>query len=156
MGDLLYRSLDLQNGDIPEASTIFFDIHKGFNEKAEVRGDHLVIPQKPGLTEMVLVPHRLNIELRGFVRGLGSDRDERQASWREATDALMAVFDPSLTAGELEVIGPYMGLETGVSRTISALTVDAIGGEIFDRHSHQKWTVKLMCITDPPAWVEES
>ena len=89
MGNLLYRSLDLQNGDIPELSTIWFDIYRGFNEPAEVRGDHLVIPQKPGMTEMVLVPHRLTIELRGFVRGAGSTRVERQGSWREATDALM-------------------------------------------------------------------
>ena len=48
MGDLTYRTVDLQNGDTPQASTIWFDIFSGFNETAEARGDHLVIPQKPG------------------------------------------------------------------------------------------------------------
>ena len=99
MGDLLYRSVDLQNGDIPEASTIWFDVFSGFNEAAEVRGDHLVIPQKPGRTEMLLVPDRLQIELRGFVQGIGGTRLERQQSWRTASDALRAILDPSLTAG---------------------------------------------------------
>jgi len=156
MGDLLYRSLDLQNGDTPQDSTIWFDIFSGFSERPEARGDHLVIPQKPGKTEMTLVADRLQIELRGFIRGIGGTQVERQQSWREATDAAMAVFDPVLTAGELEVEGPYMGLPTGVSRTLDALTADAIGGEILNRHSYQKWTIRLLCITDPPEWVEVS
>lgn len=155
-GKLFYRLLDLQNGDVAESSTIWFDIHSGFSERPEARGDHLVIPQKPGMTEMVLVAHRLNIELRGFVRGFGGTDVERQQSWRAATDDLMAVLDQTLTAGELEVQGPYMGLATGVSRSLDALTVDAIGGEIQQKHSFQKWTVKLVCITDPPEWTETS
>lgn len=156
MGDLTYRSLDLQNGDTPQLSTIWFDIASGFSEPPEARGEHIVIPQKPGRTQMTLVADRLQIELRGFVRGIGGTMLERQQSWREATDDLMAVLDPTAAAGELEVEGPYMGLATGVSRTIDVLTVDAIGGEILNRHSYQKWTVKLLCITDPPEWVEVS
>lgn len=105
---------------------------------------------------MTLVADRLQIELRGFVRGIGGTMLERQQSWREATDDLMVVLDPTAAAGELEVAGPYMGLATGVSRTIDVLTVDAIGGEILNRHSYQKWTIKLLCITDPPEWVEGS
>lgn len=156
MGDLEYRSVDLQNGDTPEASTIWFDIFSGFNEAAEARGDHLIIPQKPGQTEMLLVPNQLTIELRGFVRGIGSDRVEMQQSWREASDALRAIMDPSLPSATLEVQGPYMGLAEGVSRSLSAIVVDAIGGEILNRHSYQKWTIKLICISDPPDWVEVS
>lgn len=156
MGDLTYRSVDLQNGDTPEASTIWFDIQSGFNEAAEARGDHLVIPQKPGMTEMTLVPNRLQIELRGFVRGIGDDQLTRQQSWREASDALRAIMDPSLASAELEVAGPYMGLLEGVSRALDAIVVDAIGGEILNRHSYQLWTVKLVCISDPPEWTEDS
>ena len=50
---------------------------------------------------------------------------------------------------------PYMGLATGVTGS-GCLVVDAIGGEITNRHSYQLWTVKLLCISDPPEWVEDS
>ncbi len=153
---LIYRSLDLQDGDEPEESRIWLDLWTGYAEPAEVRGDDLVIPQKAGMAEMQRYQHRRVIELRGHVRGLGATVEERQESWRDATDELMAVIDPVLTSATLEVLAPYLGL-TGGSAAITARPIDVIGGPVLGRQTFQRWTVKLMAIGNPPVWdVDES
>lgn len=151
---LLFRSLDLQDGDDPYSAEIWLDIWNRF-EPAEVRGDDLVIPQKPGMTPMTLVKHRRVIELRGHVRGIGEDRAERQEAWRAATEALMAVMDYSLAPGTLEIVAPYQGLASG-SESIEARAFDAIPGPVLNRESFQRWTFRLRAIADEPEWLPGS
>lgn len=151
---LFFRSLDLQDGDEPELSRIWLDIHSGFSEPADVRGDDLVIPQKHGMAEMDRYKHRRIIELRGHVRGDGPTVLERQQDWRAATEVLMAVMDFTLASGLLEVVPPYMGL-LSVSQSISARAFDAIGGPILGKQTFQRWTFRLVAIGDPPDWVED-
>jgi hypothetical protein len=151
VANLTYRAVDLQNGGDPWSSTIWFDLVEGYSEPAEVRGDDLVIPQKPGMTEMSKVKHRRVIELRGHVRGVGGTAVERAESWRAATDALMATMSLSAASGALVIGTPYLGLPSG-SKTIQARCIDAIPGPILNRHSFQRWTFRLVAIGNPPEW----
>lgn len=148
---LSFRAVDLQNGSgDPDSSSIFFDIVEGYSEPAEVRGEDLVIPLKPGMTHMTRVKHRRMIELRGFVRGIGSTRAERTENWRTATDALMAVMDFTLSPGTLTIADPYLGLAS--DKSIQAKCVDAIPGPVQNRQSYQRWTFRLVAIGNPPEW----
>lgn len=154
--NLEYRDLDIQNGDTPAEATIWLDIHNPFGP-AEVRGEDFLIPQKPGLAEMSWVKHRRIIELRGFVRGVGDTPTERQQSFRSASEALEAVLDMSLTSGTLRALSPYLGLPLASEAVIQARTVDAVPGSIEAQQSYQKWSIKLLCIANPPEWeVNES
>lgn len=152
--NLEYRSLDLQNGDTPGEATIWLDVHNPF-EPAEVRREHLVIPQKHGQQLMTGYKHRRVIELRGFVRGVGSTPTERQQSFRDASEALQAVIDLTLDPAPLIAFAPYLGLPTGSQSSIDALPLDAVPGTIDSVQSHQRWSIKLLCISDPPEWVTD-
>lgn len=149
--NLEYRGLDLQNADRPEDATIWLDLHNPF-EPAEVRGDDLVIPQKPGQAVMTRVKHRRVIELRGFVRGVGDDEASRTVAFREASEALMAVIDFTLAPGTLTAFAPYLGLPTGSESSIDARAADAVPGEIVQQ-SYQKWSIRLVSVSNPPEWV---
>lgn len=151
MANLTYRGTDLQNGGDPWSSTIYFDLVEGYSEPAEVRGEDLIIPQKPGMTEMSKVKHRRLIELRGHIRGVGADMVERAESWRAATDTVMALMSLSAASGALVIGTPYLGLPSG-SKTIQARCVDAIPGPILNRQSFQRWTFRLVAIGNPPEW----
>lgn len=151
MANLTYRAVDLQNGGDPWSSTIWLDLVEGYSEPAEVRGEDLVIPQKPGMTEMTKVKHRRVIELRGHVRGVGATIAERAESWRAATDTLMATMSLSAASGALVIGTPYLGLPSG-TKTIQARCIDAIPGPILNRQSFQRWTFRLVAIGNPPEW----
>lgn len=151
---LAFRSLDLQDGASPELSVIWFDLYNPF-EPSEVAGEDLVIPQKPGMTEMSRVKLRRLHELRGHVRGIGDTQAERSESFYTASEALRAVLDMDQVSGTLEWFSPYLGLPSG-SLTIQARCVDAIPGPIQNRMSYQKWSLRLLTISNPPEWEEES
>lgn len=151
---LFFRDVDLQNGDTPGEASIWLDIWNPF-EPAEARGDDLVIPEKAGMTAMTFVKHRRIIELRGFVKGIGDDADARSASFYAASDALRDVMDADLAPGQVQWIAPYLGLPSG-SLYLDARCVDAIGGEITNRMSFQRWTFRLRCVDDPPEWAATS
>lgn len=151
---LLFRSVDLQNGDNPDLATIWLDLWNPF-DPADVRGDDLVIPEKLGQTAMSRVKDRRIIELRGFVKGEGNTAADRSESFWTASEALRAVMDFDLAPGTLSWVSPYLGLPTG-SQSLSARAVDAIPGQITNRMSFQRWTFRLKCIDNPPEWVEGS
>lgn len=151
---LTFRSLDLQDGDSPELSVIWFDLFNPF-EPAEVAGEDLVIPQKPGMVEMTRVKLRRLHELRGHVRGIGDTRDERAESFYTASQALRAVLEGDLASGAFVWDSPYLGLPSG-SLSILARCVDAVPGPILNHMSFQRWSIRLLTISDPPEWEEES
>lgn len=151
MGDLTYRAVDLQNGANAKVASVWFDIVEGYSEPAEVRGEDLVIPLKPGMTRMTRVKHRRVIELRGFIRGIGATQQERAENWRTATDAVLATMDFTLSPGALVASADYLGLPSG-SKTIQASAVDAIPGPIHNNMGFQRWTFRLVAIGNPPEW----
>lgn len=153
---LLFRSVDIQNADVPDLATLWFNLINPF-EPADVRGagEDWVIPQKPGQTPMDKYKHRRILELRGAVKGIGEDRDERAESFWTASEALRDIMDYDLAPGTLEWVAPYLGLPAG-SQTIECRAIDAVPGPILNRMSFQRWSFRLMAVTDPPEWVPES
>lgn len=151
---LAFRSLDLQDGDLPELSVVWFDLHNPF-EPAEVAGEDLVIPQKPGMTVMSRIKLRRLHELRGAVRGIGDTREERSESFYTASEALRAAIDMDQSPGTLEWFSPYLGLPTG-SLEILARCVDAVPGPISAHMSFQRWSLRFLTVSDPPEWDESS
>lgn len=150
---LEFRDLDLQNADVPELATLWFDMQNRF-EPAEVRGEDLDIPQKEGMWEGTRVKRRLLPELRGFVRGIGDDVPTREASFRTASEALQAVMEHDLPSGTLRLFAPYLGLPAG-SESIQARCVEATPGPIQSGMVYQRWVFRLLAIGDPLEWAED-
>jgi hypothetical protein len=147
---MTYRATTLQ-GTVAGAR-VHFDLWRGLAEPPAVRGEDVTIPGADGITWMPKVADRIDLELRGFIQGLGADLVDRQETWRAATDAVMALFGGTLSPGDL-VVGPdYLGLTA--PRTIAAVGVDAIGGPAEACMTFQRWTVALVAHT--PAWDEGS
>lgn len=152
--NLLYRALDIQNGETPDLATIWLDLINPF-VPADVRREHLVIPQKHGQQVMAGYKHRRTPELRGWVRGIGSTPTERRESFREASEALEAILDLTLDPGPLTALAPYLGLPAGSESTLQCTTLDAVPGSIVSMQTHQRWSITLLCVSDPPEWVTD-
>lgn len=148
-GGLVYRALDLQDAGI------WLDLVAGYAERPAVRGEDVVIPSRPGRVWMPKVPDRRIIELRGYVYGRGPTAADRREDWRERTDALMAVMDPELTAGTLTVAAPYLGLAAG-ARTIEAVVLSALGGDVESTMQFQRWSVQLEAFGESLEWADVS
>ena len=144
---LTFRSVDLQDDEDPRLASVYFDLRSGYSEPAEARGEDDVIPGLAGQYPRNRISHRRIIILNGFIRGMGGTDTERTLAWRAATDTIMAVFDPALDPGELEISGGYLGI-TGA--TIQARATDVIGGEVISRQ-FQRWSVELLAV-DPVDW----
>lgn len=147
---LLFRSVDLQTDNI------YFDISVGFAEPAEAVGEDDVVPEASGRDEGMWRKDRRRIILEGHVRGTGETVEQRQQSWRFYTDALMATMDRSISPGELEVIGPYLGLSPGQSATLNARCVNTIAGPVRGTMNYQSWSIELICFDSPPDWTVEA
>lgn len=152
--NLFFRALDIQNGETPDLATIWLDLINPFGP-ADVRREHLVIPQKHGQQVMAGYKHRRTPELRGFVRGVGSTPTERRESFRDASEALEAVLDLTLAPGTLLALAPYLGLPAGSQSSIECMTLDAVPGTINSMQSHQRWSITLLCVSNPPEWVTD-
>lgn len=138
-----FRSVDLQNDDDPAQATIWFDLPVGLAEPPEIRGEDVVIPGKAGQTWMTKVDDYRLIELDGYVQGQGVGLEARQQSWRQATDALMAIMDRTAAPGTLEVSGPYLGIAPGQTFSIEATCWRIVPGIILARMTFQRWSLAL-------------
>lgn len=138
-------------GDSLQTLETYFDIHSGFWEPADVRGQDDVIPGLAGRFRRNRVKDRRIIELRGFVQGIGGTQLERQQNWQAATAALMALMDPTGASGSLAVVAPYMGLPSG-SKTITAYPLNVVGGPVLNTMSFQRWSIELEAVGNPPDW----
>jgi hypothetical protein len=137
-----------------QTDRVFFDIHRGFNEHPEPRGRDDVIPGRPGRYRRNRVDDRLVIELRGWVRGIGADTDERQVDFRDAVTALKAAFDPTQAAGTLTVLSPYLGLPSGSQSISEVYPINLLGGEVSNTMSFQRFSIELEAVGNPPRWDE--
>lgn len=146
------RSLDVQNGDTVYEATIWLDLESGYSEPAEVRGEDDVIPGATGQYAGVWQRDIRRLIAVGHVKGFGTDQVERAASWRAATDSLMAVMQMDDDPGLVEVDGPYLGIPSGTTRQLNARVTRVIPGPILNRMTYQGWSFELKCIDSPPEW----
>lgn len=153
MGDLRFRSLDLQSGG-RDAITggIWLDIESGYFEPAEVRGDDDVVPEAAGMAVGPRIRHRRIITLAGHVRGYGATPDARSMDWYEHTQQLMAVMQLHSAPGLLEVDGDYLGIPVTETHWLNARCIRAIPGPVASRMAYQPWSFQLLCVDSPPEW----
>lgn len=148
---LTFRSLNIRELPLSEAN-IHFDLAVGFAEPPAARGEDQTLPGLAGTTRMVWMPDHKIIELPGFVKGTGATLEERQESWREATDALMAAMQFDDDPGPL-IVGPgddqYLGLDQAYA--INAVAINTIGGPVLRRWTFQAWSIQLRAYD--PFWV---
>lgn len=154
MGDLRFRSFDLQSGDPLNANLggVYFDLSEGLWVPAAVRGEDDVVPEAAGQEPGARIRDHLDIPMEGWVAGAGANRTERSEDWLDRTQALKAVMELYLAPGLLEVDGPYLGIPAGTTYELNARVIRVIPGAIHSRMSFQSWTVQLRCIDSPPEW----
>lgn len=158
MGDLRFRSLDLQSGDPMNANLggIYFDLPEGLWVPAAVRGEDDVEPEAAGQVVGARIRDYLDIPLEGWVAGAGATQAARSEDWLDNTAALKAVMELYLDPGLLEVDGPYLGIPTGATYELNARVIRAIPGTITNRMSFQSWSFQLRCIDSPPEWAPQA
>ncbi len=152
MDELRFDGMSLQNGAEPGAATIWLDLISGYAEPAEVRGEDDVIPEAAGQEYGARIRDHRIIQLSGHVRGVGATVEARRTSWRAATDALMAKMQLYASPDVLELVGPYLGLTAGVTRTINAYCIRVVPGPISGTMTYQEWSIQLKAIGSPPEW----
>ncbi len=153
MNELTFDGLSLQNGATPGESTIWLDLISGYAEPAEVRGEDDVIPEASGQEFGIKIRDHRIIQLSGIVRGVGVTPELRRSSWRAATDALMAKMQLYASPTVLSVLGPYLGLTSGVTRTINAYPFRVVPGPIAATMTFQEWSIQLKAIGSAPEWI---
>lgn len=110
-------TLTYDSQDIQDIDGIFLDLHKGGpGEIADIRGIDDIIPGLDGRTVRNRRVDKRTIELRGFVRGTGSDEAAQREDYWDNRIALAALFDPT------EVNNLVATLPGGLEYTISART----------------------------------
>jgi hypothetical protein len=120
--DAAVVGLTYRGSDVQVITGIFLEIVRGLVEPVEVRGVDLIVPSAAGQVVRNRVGHRLGIELRGFIRGVGAtDEDDDRAAFATARAAFRTLFDPALDPGALVAT-----LEDGSSQTIDARTLNVI------------------------------
>lgn len=140
LGGLTYKSVDIQDDEI------FFDLMPGgLFLPASHRGEDDVVPGKAGRYRRNRVPDVRLMDLRGYVKGVGADLEERQQSWRSSMAVLTALLDPD-TGGSLVVIGPYMGLADDETATITAYPKSWVEGQPQNLLTYQKWAFVLEAV----------
>lgn len=137
-----FRSVELQ-GD-----NYCLDVVKGLHEPAAVRGVDSVAPGQDGRYARNRKKDIRRILLEGHVRGLGSTEVERQSSFHDTVETIMAAMDRSLTPGNLVVDGGDYGLPPGETWTITARCINVMGGPMRSRWSFQEFSIELES-TDP-------
>jgi hypothetical protein len=142
---LSYRGVDIHTDNI------HLDIHEGFAEPPTVRGEDVIISGQSYRTWMPKVADRRIIELRGIVRGTGTTLEDRQQSWRDATDDLMALLDRTDTPGTLLTVPPYLGLTQSYS--VDAVCINVMPGPVMASMTAQTWSIQLEAYAD---WAAES
>lgn len=148
MGVLTYRAVAISGSD-PD---ICIDLIRGFLLPPDVRGTDWIVPRLDGRVEGNRRKDVLVLPLAGIVKGSGATPDERREDFLANIETLMAAMDPSLSSADLVLSDGYLGLETGVTATISARVRNASPAAIQAYHTvpHQRWTFELECLT--PEW----
>lgn len=142
--------------DIHDVNGIYLELVGGFDGVAEVRGEDITIPGRPGMTPLSRVKHRRPIRLRGFLAGggtysgSGTAGESERESYRATVVIFQALFDPDDAAKSLVATSPYLGLPSG-SKSITARFVNAIWGDPIG-DVFRTVDVELEAVGNPPDW----
>lgn len=124
---------------------IHFEITRGLNELPTVRGADDIVSHRTGRVARSRVADVLDLELTGFVMGIGSDMTACRASYRGLIQALQAVFDPTKDPWTLSCT-----LEDGTAASITVRAVDmAVTGGIPELGSAE---MKVALESIGPGW----
>lgn len=91
---------------------------EGLDNGPQVRGVDTIIPGTAGRTARNRVRDIRRIVLEGWIAGTGASHDAQRDDFRAIIEELRALFDPTLSPGELSV-----ALEDGGTATIDARTM---------------------------------
>lgn len=120
-------------------------ITRGLNDAPTVRGTDVTVPAKAGRLVRNRVADVLVIEMQGYVLAHGATVADTVANYRASVEALRALFDPTLTPGELELT-----LEDGGTGLINARTLDLNMTERVPSHVAE---VRVQLESVDPTWV---
>ena len=138
--------LTFDSHDLADIDGIFLDLYKGGpGETAEVRGRDDVIPAAVGLLARNRVKQRRVIELRGFVRGTGSDETAQRTDYWDNRQTLEGWFDPTATANLVAT------LPGGAEFTIAARPLPGI---VYGQVVPSFATVSIVLESVDPDWTE--
>lgn len=144
---LSYAALDIRLDN----KTIYFDVNKGLDEGFESRGVDYIVPDIAGRVARGKQPDRRVIELVGYVWGGDSGTLlTDQEAYRTAVDSILAVFDTSLAPADLVLTGPYLGVPSGTTWTISCRTTNIMSGELI-AGKFRRFNIELESVASP-AW----
>ena len=148
MGLLEFRSFGI-SGEDPD---ICIDLVEGWQLPVNVRGRDWIVPRLEGRVEGNRRADLLILPLAGYVKGSGSNPQERLEDFNVNVTALMAVMNPALDSGTLRLSAGYLGLPAGSEATIEARVRDAAAGKIqsYPFAPLQLWTFELEALT--PEW----
>lgn len=153
---LTFRGQSLQETEDPRTSRYFFDLVKGVPQlmPAQVRGEDVLAPGRPGLYLGNRVEERMNPLLEGFIRGFGATPQERAESWYDASQTILTVFQMDSSPGTL-LVGPgsisYLGLPSDFE--IEVRSLDVMEGPIESHMHKQEWSIELEAV-DGFWWTE--
>jgi hypothetical protein len=147
MARLVFNGVELNRCD---EGTIVLDIVDGFDSEAEVRGADSPLVGAQGRYARPRLKDVRIVRLRGMVRGVGTDAEDREQSYRSLVDELHNAFDPT-DLSNLVVHAPYLGLTSGTKTLASMRFVNSVWGPFIARHARVV-DVELVSIAAPPDW----
>jgi hypothetical protein len=155
---LTFRSQSLQDNADARLSSWYFDLIEGLpgHEPPQVRGEDPIAPGRQGRYTGNRVNDFQELLLEGFIRGRGTDPEERREDWHTNSQLILAVFALDSDPGTLEAApgsNAYLGLSSPWE--IQVRTLDVLPGPISNQMSFQTFSIRLECV-DGLWWVEGS
>lgn len=142
---LEFRSLDLLSQQTSGTGEgIRIQIVRGFVGIPEFRGEDYVVAARAGRSSGSRVADVLKVGLAGFVSARTPE------AWRILTDQLLSVLDEAdRDPGSLIARSPYLGLEAGVTASITGRVANYIEGPIKAK-LFQTWSIEIESVD--PYW----
>jgi hypothetical protein len=137
---LTYRGTDIQALD-----GLWLEIVRGLDDIPTVRGRDTTVPGRAGRIPRNRIGDRLELELEGWIAGVGATEALARADYRTNVIAMQVLFDPRLAPGALVAT-----LEDGSVQTINARTLP---GMIVDGPEPTQKTVNVVLESVDPDWV---
>jgi len=137
---LLVRTVDVR------AEGFKLSLTQGFGGGISVRGKDYVVPALAGRIAMPRIADVRTLLIEGWVSGIDWE------TWRYYTDLFHEIFDPEAEAGEIVVVGPYLGVAADAVYSIDARTLNVMPGPIQSGGggAFQHWSVELEATS--PEW----
>lgn len=119
----------------------------GILKPAKVRGKDSIAPGQEGRYARNRQRDTWIVTLDGWVKGVGSTKEERQQSFFQTMETIMTALDAT-APGNLVLDGPDYGLPSGETRTISARPLNIVLGKMESSWTFQKFSADLEAVQD--------